>query len=104
MRVSRALVPINYTTGERFHHDLALPHSAWPALAGLREVVRLDAAPTDLPFYVVHARQTRNRVIHALRQANEAIEAELFAHENGAQVCSYQKPIAGPSAINEDEE
>ena len=30
VRASRRLVPLNYTTGERFHHDSALPHPAWP--------------------------------------------------------------------------
>lgn len=84
MWVARALVPINYTTGERFHHDSAMPHRAWPALEGLRELAQQAAGSTDLPFYVVHARQTRNRVAHALRQANEAIEAELRDHERGA--------------------
>jgi hypothetical protein len=77
MRAARALVPINYTTGERFHHDSAMPHPAWLALEGLRELARQDPRSADLRFYVVHARQTRNRVGHALRQANEALEAEL---------------------------
>ncbi len=80
MRAARALVPINYTTGDRFHHDSAMPHPAWPALEGLRELARQDARSADLPFYVVHARQTRNRVGHALRQANEALAAELPDH------------------------
>lgn len=84
MRVARALVPINYTSGDRFYHDSAMPHSAWVALEGLRELARQDAHAADLPFYVVHARQTRNRIAHALRQANEAIEAELHGHERGA--------------------
>ncbi|MBZ6078061.1 M28 family peptidase [Microvirga puerhi] len=84
MQVARALVPINYTTGERFHHDSAMPHPAWLALEGLRELARQDARSTDLPFYVVHARQTRNRVAHALRQANEAIEVQLLDHARGA--------------------
>ncbi|WP_244627390.1 M28 family peptidase [Microvirga tunisiensis] len=84
MRVARALVPINYTTGERFHHDSAMPHPAWLALEGLRELARQDARSTDLPFFVVHARQTRNRVAHALWQANEAFEAELQGPERGA--------------------
>jgi hypothetical protein len=94
MRVSRALVPINYTTGERFHHDTALPHSAWPALEGLRELARLDITSSDLPFYMVHARQTRNRVAHALRQASEAIEAVLLHQGKGERVCFEQEPTA----------
>jgi hypothetical protein len=84
MRVSRALVPINYTSGERFHHDSAMPQPAWLALEGLRELARQDPRSADLPFFAIHARQTRNRVAHALRQANEAIEAELLRHKRGA--------------------
>jgi hypothetical protein len=84
MRVARTLVPLNYTTGERFHHDSAMPHPAWLALEGLRELTRQDARSPDLPFYIVHARQTRNRIAHALRQANEAIETELRGPERGA--------------------
>jgi hypothetical protein len=88
MRVSRALVPINYTTGERFHHDSALPHPAWLSLEGLRELARQDATSIDLPFYVVHARQARNRAIYALRQASEVIEAELLGCEKVAPIHS----------------
>jgi hypothetical protein len=74
MRASRALVPINYTTGERFHHDPALPQAPWPAIDGLRDLAaaqRLGAG--DLPFRVVHARRTRNRIMFALREATQAL-------------------------------
>jgi hypothetical protein len=77
MRASRALVAINYTRGDRFQHDPALPQSAWAALEGLRELVRQDEASPDLPFYVVHARRTRNRITHALREAIAALDAVL---------------------------
>ncbi|PZM15511.1 M28 family peptidase [Rhizobium tubonense] len=77
MRASRWLVPLNYTSGERFHHDPALPHLPWPSLAGMWELARLPASSPDLAFYTVHARQTRNRVAHALREANAALKAAL---------------------------
>ena len=77
MRASRALVPVNYTAGDRFRHDSALPHPAWPSLDGLRELAAQDAGSTELPFYVVHARQTRNRIAHALREANDVLESLL---------------------------
>jgi hypothetical protein len=73
MRASRALVPLNYTYGDRFRHDPALSHPAWPSLEGLRELARQDEGSPDIQFYVVHARQTRNRVAHALREANRAL-------------------------------
>jgi hypothetical protein len=73
MQVSRILVPLNYTYGDRFRHDPAVTHPAWPSLEGLRELARLDRGSPDLPFYVVHARQTRNRVAYALREAIRAL-------------------------------
>jgi len=75
MLASRALVPLNYTYGDRFRHDPALSHPAWPSLEGLRELAGQNQASPDLLFYVVHARQTRNRVVHALREANRALAA-----------------------------
>jgi hypothetical protein len=73
MRTSRALVPLNYTYGDRFRHDIALDHPPWPALQGLRELAAQPPGSPDLSFYEVHARQTRNRIAHALRVANEAL-------------------------------
>jgi aminopeptidase YwaD len=73
MQASRALVPLNYTYGDRFRHDPALTHPAWPSLEGLRELARADPALPDLEFHVVHARRTRNRIAHALGEANRAL-------------------------------
>ena len=77
MRASRRLVPLNYTTGERFHHDSALPHPVWPSLEGIRQLARQPEGSGELAFYAVHARQTRNRIAHALSEANAELEAVL---------------------------
>ena len=77
MRASRALVPLSYTWGDRFRHDPALTHPPWPALVGLRELAAEKPGSADIPFCTVHARQTRNRVALALRDANDAIAAVL---------------------------
>ncbi|NLS17759.1 M28 family peptidase [Rhizobium sp. P40RR-XXII] len=77
MRAGRHLVPLNYTSGERFHHDSALPHPAWPSLEGLRALAKLPMASPETAFYAVHARQARNRVAHALREANAALRVAL---------------------------
>lgn len=77
IRASRLLVALNYTSGERFHHDPALPHTAWPSLGGIRELARQPEDSPEARFYAVHARQTRNRVAHALREASAALEAAL---------------------------
>lgn len=73
MLASRALVPINYTWGDRFRHDPALALPAWPVLQGLRDLAALPAGSPDEKFFAVHARQTRNRLVHALRQAAAAL-------------------------------
>jgi hypothetical protein len=70
MRLSRLLVPLNYTAGDRFRHDPALPSTPWPSLEGIRELSRLPDGSPDTAFYAVHARQTRNRIAHSLREAN----------------------------------
>ncbi|KAA1176617.1 M28 family peptidase [Rhizobium tropici] len=77
MRAGRHLVPLNYTSGERFHHDSALPHPAWPALEGLRALAALPMASPETAFYAVHARQVKNRAAHALREANAALRTAL---------------------------
>ncbi len=64
MQLSHALVPLDYTNGDRFVHDPALPQSPWPVLDPIRA---LAAAPGDR-FAAVDAIRARNRLQHALRQ------------------------------------
>ena len=77
MRAARHLVPLNYTSGERFHHDSALPHPAWPSLEGLRALASLPLGSPEMAFYAVHTRQVRNRIAYALREANAALRSAL---------------------------
>ena len=79
MRAARHLVPLNYTSGERFHPDSALPHAPWPSLEGLRELAAVPPGSPETAFYAVHARQTRNRLAHELREANAALCAAFDA-------------------------
>ncbi len=82
VRLSRLLVPLAYTTGDRFQHDLALP---LPPLAGLqpvRELGRLDPATDAFKFTVAGLVRERNRVVHALEQAAETID-EFLAPRRG---------------------
>jgi hypothetical protein len=72
-RTARLLVPLNYTFGDRFHPDSAVPHPAWPSLSGLRELVELPAGDKDTSFFQVHARRSRNLVLSTLRQAREVL-------------------------------
>ena len=75
MRMSRALVPIDYTSGDRFAHDPALAQPAWPTLQTLRELAAAAPGSDAAKFLTVSAIRARNRVAHALRQANKAAEA-----------------------------
>jgi hypothetical protein len=74
MQVSRALVPMDNTLGDRFVHDPALPLSAWPVLDPIRALTK---AGDDAKFAMVDAVRARNRVVHALRQAGRALDAAL---------------------------
>jgi hypothetical protein len=69
MRLSRVLVPLAYTTGDRFTHDLALPI---PPLAGLqraRELATLDPDGDAFKFTRAALVRERNRALHALDSA-----------------------------------
>jgi hypothetical protein len=72
MRMSRALVPVNYTSGDRFEHDPALALPAWPTFRPLREVAAAAPDSHDARFLMVDAVRARNRVAYALREANAA--------------------------------
>jgi hypothetical protein len=69
IRLSRVLVPLAYTTGDRFTHDLALPI---PPLAGLqraRELPALDPDSDAFKFARAALVRERNRAVHALDSA-----------------------------------
>ena len=73
--LSRALIPLFYTTGDRFHHDLALPVAPLAGLQGARQLARLDPASDDTRFTLAALVRERNRVVHALEEAAETIDA-----------------------------
>jgi hypothetical protein len=77
MRVSRALVPIDYTSGDRFGHDPALGQSAWPPLDPIRRLAAAKAGSDDAKFTEVAAVRARNRVADALDHATAAIDKVL---------------------------
>jgi len=75
MHASRALVPLDYTDGDRFSHDPALPQSAWPALDPLRALSQAKPGSDQARFAAVGARRAANRVLHALKDAQAALGA-----------------------------
>jgi hypothetical protein len=75
MRASRALVPLDYTSGDRFAHDPALAQPAWPSLQALRDLAAAEAGSDAARFLAVGAVRARNRLVHGLRQANDALQS-----------------------------
>lgn len=77
MKLSRILVPLDYTRGDRFSHEPALPIGAWPILDSIRRL--RDAVPgtDDALFARVDARRTLNRVAHSVRDAQKIVRDAL---------------------------
>ena len=73
MQVSRALVPIAYSHGDRFSHDPALPQPAWPVLDPIRALAKTVPGSDAARFAMVAATRARNRILHAVRQATDAL-------------------------------
>src|SRR5262249_1472250 len=81
MRLSRVLVPLAYTTGDRFTHDLALPI---PPLAGLQRARELGALdPNAATFKLAPAALVRgpNRPLPAL-DSPTAIADEVLSQKD----------------------
>ena len=75
MAAGRALVPLDYTTGDRFRHDPAIAQSPWPVLDKLRSLAEADAGQRRGEFLTVAAIRARNRLAFALDQATAALRA-----------------------------
>jgi len=79
MRTSRALVPVDYTEGDRFVHAAALPLPAWATLQPIRDLAATTAGSDEEKYAMVDAVRARNRVAFALREANGALAAARAA-------------------------
>lgn len=79
MRASRALVPADYTAGDRFTHPHALPMPDWATLQPIRDMAATEPGSDAEKFAAVDALRARNRVAHAIRQARAAIDEALAA-------------------------
>jgi hypothetical protein len=79
MAVSRAFVPIDYTTGDRFDHDPALPQSKYPILDVVRRLETVPGGSDGARFLTGGARRACNRLGYALDQANDALTGCLGA-------------------------
>jgi N-acetylated-alpha-linked acidic dipeptidase len=74
MAVSRAMVPMDYTAGDRFDHDPALAQPPFPVLDPVRRLADTAADSDAARFAAVAARRALNRVAAALDAANAALQ------------------------------
>ena len=74
LAVSRALVPMDYTTGDRFDHDPALGQAPYPVLDPVRRLAAAQAGSDEARFLAVAAVRACNRLAHALDLANAALQ------------------------------
>jgi hypothetical protein len=77
MAAGRALVPTDYSLGDRFTHDPALPLPPWPVLQPIRDLAATPPGSDAAQFATVAAMRARNRMGYALREANAALAAAL---------------------------
>ena len=84
VRLSRILVPLAYTTGDPFRHDLALPQAPLAGLQAVRDLARLEPHADDFKFAAAALTRERNRVVHALDDAAELVDDVLAAKETPA--------------------
>jgi hypothetical protein len=71
--VSRAMVPMDYTTGDRFDHDPALAQAPYPVLDPVRVLAETQAGSDRARFLTVAAVRACNRLAFALDEANAAL-------------------------------
>jgi hypothetical protein len=69
MAASRAMVPMDYTSGNRFEPDPALGQSAYPVLDPIRRLAALSDGSDAAKFANVAAKRAANRLAHALDEA-----------------------------------
>jgi hypothetical protein len=73
-KITRALVPMDYTDGDRFRHDPATPQAIYPVLDPIRRLAATAPGSTEEKFAEVDAVRARNRAGFALAQAIAALD------------------------------
>jgi hypothetical protein len=74
-RLSRAVVPLAYTLGDRFTHDPALAQPAIPALADVERLATLPPASDEHRFLASRLRRAANQTAWALHRALEVLDS-----------------------------
>lgn len=76
MRVSRELVPLDYTCGDRHQHDPALPLAKWPSLDPLRALALEKPGSNAFLLRQGPAVHSANRLLAGLRRARAHLDNE----------------------------
>lgn len=74
MTLCRELVPLDYTAGDRFVHDPALPQKPYPLLDCFRALAKVGEETGMVPFHQVECRRACNRIEHSLDRALRAMQ------------------------------
>jgi hypothetical protein len=77
MKLSRTLMPVNYSAVDRFDADRAMPIPALPRLQQVVEMGKMDRNDVSFKFLERKMVRQRNRICHALTEAVELIEQTL---------------------------
>ena len=77
MRLSRVLMPINYSATDPFDMDLAVPIPPLPRLQPVTQLAGMDPNSQDFKFFERKMVRERNRVCYALEEATGLIDETL---------------------------
>lgn len=77
VRLGRALIPVDYTRGGPFDHDLAVPTHPLPGLHPARRLAALGPGTDAYEFLRTRLLRERNRAVFAVREAQRAVEETL---------------------------
>jgi N-acetylated-alpha-linked acidic dipeptidase len=74
LRLSRILIPINYTKSGRFAHDPALEVPPFPDLAPIKNIHSLKKDSNEYRFLLTQLQRGRNKVQSAIRDAIRSVD------------------------------
>lgn len=77
MKLSRILIPVSYSSTDRFDMDLAVSIPPFVRLQPVAELATMDPQSNDFKFLERKMVRERNRVCHALLEAAELIDQTL---------------------------
>ncbi len=79
MRLSRLLIPVNYTERGPFEQDLALGSRPVPGLRPAADLARMNSDNAERHMLRIKLQRERNRVRQALREAQSAVDKALLS-------------------------